>query len=78
MLGKLAYSLSYWSSAVIAKSKTLGLVLAVCFKAQTEEQKMQLIGSACLAETKSGTQSSTVGKKVIEIMTSWKISFFFF
>ena len=54
------------------------LVLAVCFKAQTEEQKLQLIDSACQAGTKSGTQSSTLGKKVIEIMTSWKISFFFF
>lgn len=63
MLGNLTYSLSYWSSAAIAKSKTFGLILAVCFKAQTEERKMQLNGSACLAGTKSGTQSSTPGKE---------------
>lgn len=42
MLGNLTYSLSYWLSAVIAKSKILDLILAVCFKAEIVEQKMQL------------------------------------
>lgn len=63
MLGNLTYSLSYWSSAAIAKNKTFGLILAVCFKAQTEERKMQLNGGACLTGTKSGTQPSTLGKE---------------
>lgn len=63
MLRNLTYSLSFWSSAVIANSKTFGLILAVCFKAQTEKRKMQLNGSACLAGMKSGIQSSTLGGK---------------
>lgn len=44
VLGNRAHSLSYWSSAVIAKSKTSGLIRAVCFKAETVERKMHLKG----------------------------------
>lgn len=66
-------------SAGIAKSKTFGLIFAVCFKAQAEARKMQLNGS-CLPSMEEiwNTIFNTGKRKEIEIMKSWKEDFHFF
>lgn len=50
--------------AVISKSKTSGLVLAVCvLRLKQRSRRCSSMVVACLARTKSGIQSSTLGEK---------------